>query len=374
MTRGPHNRPLHLSGSPYECGRSHGRTYKGEIHEVIARWKAELENEYELPADEAIDRFVRRTDFLSAIETWTPYLLDEIRGIADGCQIDFDTVFAFQCVDEVWANSDRIVGEHCTSLGFRGDASEPALLAQTVDVEAFRDGSQMVLRIDDAETGTQSLVTTCAGAIGFNGLNRWGVGVCCNAELQLRHASTGLPVACVMRGVLRQRTVSDALDFLAEVPHASGQHYLVGDPSQVRSIECSSAAIAEFRPSGIEDVVWHTNHPLANDDLHPWYRELLEAGASYPFLDNSRARLSAVEKRLRAPSDGTRFEQFAGILSSSDDDEHPVCAAHEGDTFYAKVGMFTFASTIMVLSESPELHVTLGPPDRFPRHVLGFDS
>jgi isopenicillin-N N-acyltransferase-like protein len=373
MAECPSYVPLCVSGSPYERGRTHGEARKGLIRSVISLWKSELEKEYDLPADEVIARFVKRTDFLSAIKRWTPDLLDEIHGIADGCGLDFETVFSFQCVDEIWANSARIVGEHCTTFGFRGDSTHPPLLAQTVDVEAFRDGYQLVLEIVDESTGGKSLVTTCAGIIGFNGLNAWGVGVCCNAELQLRHAFEGLPVACVMRGILQQPSVDEALAFLYQVPHATGQHYLVGNRTQIRSIECSSSVVAEFAPTDVDNVVWHTNHPLKNDDVHPWYREMLEAGQSYTFLDNSRARLAALEARLRSELRGSRFEQFTEILSSRDDTRHPICSSREADTFYAEVGLFTFASTVMVLSDAPELHVTFGPPTQAPRHVLRFE-
>jgi len=365
---------LCLSGSAYERGRTHGQTLRTQIRDVVAAWLSELEKEFARPGDEVVDRFVQRTDFLPAIKRWTPDVLEEIRGIAEGSGLRFDTVFAFQCVDEVWANGDRIVGEHCTTVGHRGDGTQPPLIAQTVDVETFRDGYQVVLRIVDGSAGTESLVTSCAGVIGFNGLNQHGVGVCCNGELQLRHASTGLPVACVVRGILQQRSADEALDFLARVAHASGQHYLVGDPAQIRSLECSSTGVAEVAPADAGDVLWHTNHPLASEDLQPWYRELLAAGKSYPFLDNSRARLAALKARLGSDSMTSRFEQFRGILASSDDRRHPICSGPEDDTFYAEVGLSTFASTLMVLSRAPELHVTLGPPDRTPCQVLRFDE
>ena len=367
-------RVLRLSGSAYERGRTHGETLKAPIRDVVAAWMAEVERDLGFPGKEVVGRFIERTDFLPAIEQWTPDLVDEIRGIADGCGLDFETMFAFQCVDEVWANGDRIVGEHCTTFGYRGDPAQPPLLAQTVDVEAFRDGYQVMLRIVDEVTGTESLVTTCVGGIGFNGLNSRGVGVCCNAELQLRHAPRGLPVACAMRGILQQSSVDGAVEFLSSVPHASGQHYLVGDPSQIRSIECSSGAVAEFVPDDAGDVLWHTNHPLASEDVHPWYRELLDAGKSYPFLDNSRARLIALKAGLTSDSDLPRGEQFARILSSSDDPRHPICTGRDEGTFYSEVGLFTFASTLMVLSDAPELRVTLGPPDRAPCHILRFSE
>ena len=40
------------------------------------------------------------TQYLKAIETHTPHLLDEVRGIAAGAEISFDEVFCMSCIDE----------------------------------------------------------------------------------------------------------------------------------------------------------------------------------------------------------------------------------------------------------------------------------
>jgi len=365
--------PLRLSGSAYDRGRAHGEALRRPIAEVVSRWIAELETYYAIPAREIIARFFERTDFLPAIECWTPHLLDEVRGIADGCGVDFETMLAFQCVDEIWANGDRIAGEHCSTFGFRGDAGRPAILAQTIDVESFRDGAQALLLIEEECLGGTCLVATCAGVLGFNGLNRRGLGVCCNAELQLRHRQTGLPVAFVLRGVLEQKSVDAAAAFLREIPHATGQHYLLADPTQMRSLECSAGAVAEWAPDDGK-AIWHTNHPLASDDLHAWYRAMLEAGESYPFLANSRVRLATLERKLRTAGAACRPEQLRRILASADDPRHPICSCGDEGEFYAEMGLFTFGATLMVLSDPPELHATLGPPRQTAWQVVGFDG
>ena len=360
---------VHLKGTAYERGRQHGASLRQTIHAMVSRWKENLTSEYGLAADEVISRFIARTDFLDAIETWTPGIIDEIRGLTDGSGLDFETLFSFQCVDELWANSDRIVGEHCSSFGVVGDGFQPTMIAQTIDVETFRDGGQAVLHIvDDTH---ESFVVTCAGVIGFNGLNHRGVGVCCNAALPLRNAPSGLPVSCVVRGVLTRSSAEEAVEFLSRVPHATGQHYLIGDPAHVRSIECSAGQVIEVPLDAETGSICHTNHPLASDDVHPWYRELIQADKSYSFLDNSRARLAALRAGLSTMEEA-RAGQFSRILSSRDDLRHPICASREDGEFYNEAGLFTFASTLMELSDSPVLHVALGPPNQTPVERLRF--
>src|SRR5262245_19473286 len=92
-----------LEGSPYDRRLTQGRTLKKEINEVVGKWKAHLEADYKMKADGFIEQFFKKTDFLPAIKKWTPDLLDEVRGIADGAGIDFNTMLLFQLPDEEWA-------------------------------------------------------------------------------------------------------------------------------------------------------------------------------------------------------------------------------------------------------------------------------
>lgn len=361
------SRPLLLVGSPYERGLAHGETLRSEIREVIGRWKAELAPMYQLDAAEVIARFLRGTDFVPAIRRRTPDLLDEIQGIAAGADMDWDTILAFQLLDEMWSSEDIILAGHCSSLGLPAQGAEPACVAQNVDVESFRDGFQVLLHIKHADSDLESFVLTTAGLIGFNGMNNRSVGICCNALIPLRGCRDGLSVACVVRGVLQQRTAQEAVTFLQTVPHASGQNYVVGGPDRVVDLECSAHQVVPLEPAGPRGAVWHTNHPLANDDYHGWYR-----AENNPFLPNSTARYQSLERRLAQPPQGTRLDQLREILTSKDSAEHPICGSKAPDELYTRFGMFTFASTIMVLGDAPALRVSLGPPDTTPYHRFRF--
>lgn len=81
--------------------------------------------------------------------------------------------------------------------------------------------------------------------------------------------------------------------------HASGQNYLVGGPGKVYAYECSASRIKRFTPRTGPDVIWHTNHPLANDDYNPAYRQALEEqkGAT-KVPSNSAVRLQALQNCL----------------------------------------------------------------------------
>jgi isopenicillin-N N-acyltransferase-like protein len=190
--------PLLLEGSPYQRGLAHGEALRDPIQTLVRLWQEGLERDFEQGAREVIQRFLAGTDFVSAMRTWTPGLLDEIRGIAQGAGLGFDTMLAYQLLDEMWNNAAVVVGEHCSSLGLPAGGGEPACLAQTVDVERFRDGFQVLLHIRHPDSDLESLVLTCAGLVGFNGVNNKNIGLCVNTLLQLNPSRDGLPVAAVV--------------------------------------------------------------------------------------------------------------------------------------------------------------------------------
>lgn len=193
QTAGPAGglRVIELSGTPYEMGLAHGKALKLEIAELVKRWKEDLTSSYKLPADEFIRKFLAYTDFKPAIDRWTPGLLDEVRGIAEGAGIDVDTMYAFQLIDEVWVMNRDISLDKCTSIAAGKRAGFPAFVSQTQDIPGFYHGFQTVLRIRDKKENLETLVFTIPGVIALNGMNSRSVGVCVNAVTQLAYSPRG---------------------------------------------------------------------------------------------------------------------------------------------------------------------------------------
>ena len=370
-------RPLTLEGTAHQRGLAHGETLRSQIQELVGIWKADLSAEFGTSADQHIHTFLQRTDFLPAIQEWTPDMLDEIRGIADGSALPFESLLAFQLLDELWAYNETAAVPHCTSIGLRAsgglraDAGQPTCVAQTIDVETFRHGFQTVLHIRYPDSDLEAFAVTSAGLAAFNGMNNRGVGICCNF-LPLTSRQEGLPVACIVRGVLARKTAQEARSFVQRVPHASGQNYLVGGPDSVFDLECSANQVVAYQPHGWHDALWHANLPLANDDLNPYFREAVDGPQENPFIRNNRARFRAVERRLRQAPRGARLDLLKETLASRDSDQDPICSVGDEREFFAGEGIYSFASTVMKLSAEPELHASFSPSDPSSYTKLGF--
>jgi isopenicillin-N N-acyltransferase-like protein len=363
---------VELRGPAYQRGLTHGKQLQSEIQRLVTLWKADLKQNFGRDADKLIAAFLKETSFKLAIEATAPELLEEVRGIAAGAQVPFDTMYAFQLVDELWVNareiSKRLAVEHCTSLGAARAGTNSAWIAQNVDVESFRHGFQTLLHIRGSAGEPEQYVFSFAGYIGANGLNARSIGICANAMPQLRHARTGLPVAFVIRHMLKQTNAAEAARWLQTVQHATSQNYILGTGDSVYDFECSAGKVVRYMPRADGALVYHTNHPLTNDN---WDAEFL---AQVRRVDpeglaagSTGARFNALEARLKGREGGLDFSMIAGILRSRDSEQFPICVPLKSGS-----GAFTFGSTIMRLGPEPELHVSAGPPDVNPYTVFRF--
>ncbi|MCB0280015.1 MAG: hypothetical protein KDD94_10950, partial [Calditrichaeota bacterium] len=140
---------LELSGTAYQRGYRHGSELKDKIYELVDKWKKSIEYVYKVPADDFVRNFVKTTDFISDIRKETPDLLEEVKGIADGCGLDFETIYAFQLVDEMWFNGEQVMADKCTCLSVKKNGMYPTLASQNLDIPKFYHGYQTVLKIKE---------------------------------------------------------------------------------------------------------------------------------------------------------------------------------------------------------------------------------
>jgi hypothetical protein len=351
-------RIVDLEGTPYQMGKVHGQTLKPEIRELLKRWKEDLVKTYRVTAEAFIKNLLKKTDFQPAIARWTPGLLDEVRGIADGAGVDFDTMYAYQLIDEIWAINEDLGLSKCTSIAAGKRNGNPAYVAQTLDIPAFYHGFQTVLRLRDKREDLETLVFTIPGVVAANGLNGRSVAVCVNAVTQLAYSPKGLPVAFVIRGILRQKSYEQAVKFLQDIQPAAPQNYVIGGPADAAAFERSACKISSFFPFEGAEFTYHTNHPLINDDFNPRFPETLKRGG-----------MTLEKYRTLCP----RFNFLGQVLK---DNSTAIDLASLKALFQNRASGInnagTYGCTIMVLGAEPELHISPGRPDEEPFQVLAF--
>jgi isopenicillin-N N-acyltransferase like protein len=364
-----------LSGNAYQRGFQHGVQLRTAIAEVYKKWKASIHKDTGKDPDAVIADFLRSSDYKTAIGKYTPALWQEIQGMAAGSGQTVDDVLAFQLIDEYWGYLDRlkngsVAKEHCSAIGVAATKGYPTFIAQNIDIDSFMHGYQVLLHIVASEDVPEQYIMSCAGFLGFAGMNNSGVGVVINALTDLSSEPEGLPVAFVTRGILNQNSGEEALDFVKNVKHATGQNYLIGTNHEVVNLEASATSIVPFYPVANKHVVFHTNHALANHDVKPWkqeYHARILAG-TMPHT-NSQKRFNALETRLSGPETILTPEVVQATLRSKDDPKGPVCVA-----FDKKAASFTFSSVLFTFGRKPSVQVTYGSPDIADYHEYFFEQ
>jgi len=364
---------LELSGTPLQRGRVHGEALRSKISELIEIWHEDLRKNRKRDPAACIDDLLEHTRFEQAIKMWTPDLLEEVRGIAEGSGLDYKTIFAFQVAEEEgWyarrrefaspAASER----KCSSLAVYGQEGLPSLAGQNQDY-TLKDGNEVLLHIRHKDSSLESYVFTLAGMIAIlPGMNSAPLAICANGLPQLAPRPDGLPVAFIARGVLERRSFEDAVKFIHQIKQATGQNYVIGSPEEAGSFECSASKVSRFVPYPGATRIYHTNHALVNDDRDSTFDEDRVYGG---FLKNTEARFRALENRLKDPAKKISTATAKEALSSHDDSQFPVCRHSPKPGGFG----FTAGCGIAEFSDPPVFHFAPGPPcsTEFKKYTFG---
>ena len=327
---------IELEGTPYNRGLIHGHTLKKEIKQVITQWTKASEMMHNMKINDIRNDFLQKTDYLDAIKKWTPELIDEIKGISDGSGIDFDTIFLFQISEELESYGRDVFMQRCTSINVNKTDSNPTYVAQNMDPPPFLHGFPTLLHIKDHDSDLESYIFTFPGFIGLNGLNNKSIAITGNGLPNLHNQIEGLPVSFIVRGILEKTSFNDAIEFLHTIKHAKAQNYIVGGQDEARCFECSSKEIHPFIPAQNANLTYHTNHYLVDS-----------------YESKYCSRLKTLKDEIKRRNYKIGFKDIKMILSSRKRNAgRPIS------------NVWTYGCTIMVLSESPELHIAPGRPDK----------
>lgn len=361
-------REVNFSGSGYELGLQHGKLLKTEIGEVVEKMKQNTATNLNKDAKQVLNDFHTYANFNESIKKYTPELYEEIRGIAEGSGQAFNDIMVLNLLDEFWVYINNIENHHCSGMGIPSINGSTSYIAQNLDIEKYTDGYQILMRLARTDARPEQLILTHPGLIGLNGMNETGIGACMNTLMQLKASASGLPVAFIVRRIINSTNKNDLLSFIQTVPHASGQNYIIGIKGEVYDFEASANKVVRFDPKNANGAVYHTNHPIVNDDLKPWSEEYNPNLADKPVSSNSFIRLVSVENRI-SQTPAINDYLIKETLRSKDDLNNPVCR-----TINSAGTIFTFASVIMTLTGNPYMQITKGSPDETDYKKIKFSS
>lgn len=342
---------LHLRGTAYDRGYVHGVTLHDEIQAIVERWKSEVKNAYKEDSDSVISRFFISTTYLDTIVKYCPQVLDEVRGIARGCGIEFQTVLAFQMSEEIAVLSDELQGRHCTSIGMVHSDSPSSFLGQNMDPPLFLHGNPVLLHYLKNGDVPESYIYTFPGFIGLTGLNANGIGVTCTSMSMLNHSRSGLPVSCILRTLLDQNCFQDACELMQRLPIAIPQCFTIGGIRDIKCFECSAHQKTEFYPFKDRKICLHTNFAVTNRDFNQHFIDVLAAYNKTVDDPYYCPRYFLAYDKIKDFNYKLNYDTIKCILSSSEPEMQPIS------------NMYTYGCLIMQLTAKPKLYLAPGKPD-----------
>jgi isopenicillin-N N-acyltransferase-like protein len=334
-------RLVELSGDGAARGAAHGEELREPIAETLEQWRHAVREHSGLDPALYVRNFLGSTGFVRTVGEHCPDLLEEVRAIALAGNQPVDDVLAYNFMDEEWVYARSGHGG-CSTIGAAVEPDGTVILGQNLDLPTYMRDSQAILRIAAAGDEPAQLVLTAAGMIGLLGANMAGLACCVNTLYDLPAAGDGVPVAFIIRQLLKHHDAASAGRYLMSLPHASGQHYGIGDRHGLRGYECSAKGSVA---GPADDKLLHTNHVL-------WWPDHDAPDGGHP--GTTEARLRALEAGL----DEVRTTgQIRTLLSST---ANGLCRLPIPATRVTE----TFCGAEFTLSAPPVVRVTLGRPDK----------
>lgn len=238
---------LSISGTPSDIGSAMGAQGRAAVHEHLIH--SEIWSVITAPQNtETVARLMENT------KCRFPEFHEELRGLAQGLQLPFTDVFAWNCRGDILAS----VPDGCTTIQTPG---ETIRISHNEDGLPFFRGHCFILDADpQASTAFRAFCYPGSLAGHTFGWNDVGLAHAVN-NLRLRNVEARIPRMVLGRAVLASATLQDAENVLSHDPSCGGFHMTLaqaGNP-KLLSVEYGGGAASVTQ---ITSRNGHTNHAL----------------------------------------------------------------------------------------------------------------
>jgi len=215
---------------------------------------------------------------LEAARAVFPDYIRELEGMADGADVDFDTLFLWNCrgdlrypAEKVSPRVEAALAEGCTTVmlpaGHDPTAPDDALIAHNEDGSEELDGHCFWVRVE-REDGIPFSSFLYPGMLPGHTLavNDAGLVQTIN-NIRAEDLKPGIPRHFISRAILDCGDTKSALSVLSRADRASGFHHALGAAAEGRVVSVEAPA-SGCRANEIAHPVAHANHLVAPELAH----------------------------------------------------------------------------------------------------------
>jgi len=356
---------IYVEGDAYERGYQYGSQCRKLIEESVNVYRKIFEVDSNMDWEAAL-RLARK--FTAPIEKYDPPSIEEMRGIAKGSGQDFDSILAINARTELMLSREAGGLGECTTLAATSEttSSRHMLMAQNWDMKVTTAKLAVILK-EKQNNGPNIVQLVEAGIIGKIGYN--SAGVCVLANIMVSDGwHLGVPMQIILRKIMNQENLVDAMGVVLSAKRASSGNYLIGyageEGNEAVDIEAAPDYYNVLWPS--DGTIAHANHFSINN---PNIRDL------FPPLDpGSLNREHRATKLLSKERGNITAAAIKKILRDHFDKKGSgsICC-HVDPHFDESHQWLTIGSLVIDLNDKT-LEIAKGPPCENKYIALTFDD
>ena len=339
--------------TPRERGIDYGTQCKELIHGVLERYISFFNSGHAAVSWDSARKISQ--SFLPFIRAYSPELLEELEGMAEGSGADFDDLLTLDSRSEAMTLIQRPASDEeeldgCSSVAILPDAMADGhtVLAQNWDTYTWQEYGTIVLQVLK-EDGADMMIVTEAGQLARYGMNQAGLALGVNSLHKTYNTKVfGVPSVFVRRKFLEQDRYVDAVNKIfgadAMLPMYYVAAYAGGDAMGFEKLEQGQLVL--YPENGL---IAHSNHLK-----HPKYAYQVDS------LGGTLYRDRRILKHL-APKVGS-ITRADIITAFQDHFGFPFCVCRHGDERKKELDKISTLGCIIMDTTDKRIWVCKGTP------------
>jgi hypothetical protein len=247
-------------GSPFDFGNQIGTAVRETVHQISIHNEEFRAAEDKWMGSSYVDQMIQRTTKAF------PDLIQELQGLAQGMQIDFERAFLWNCrgdlrwPDNISAKMAAELSEGCTSLLLPKSNSGKSVVAHNEDGSADYNGHCFWLQASP-ENGPQFESFLYPGMIAGHSMGANAAGIIQTINnIRVHDLKIGIPRHFICRAILACWNMEQVFALLKRTDRASGFHHNLADATtrQLYSVEAPASGTVIREVAGTPSA--HANH------------------------------------------------------------------------------------------------------------------
>ncbi|HPR94613.1 MAG TPA: C45 family autoproteolytic acyltransferase/hydrolase [Syntrophomonadaceae bacterium] len=341
---------VECSGTAYEIGLQWGEGCRENLSQISENSFRSMDLMYQAKKEDVIAQAMK---FLPRIQEFDPYLVDILKGQADGAGLSFAEILTQRCMNELLFYYQQISGL-CTTFAATGKAAAggKTIMGQNID---WSPGATIDFLKVHHTGGPDQYILSFSNSTEYT-FSSAGYGICALGTLGVNYAFN-LPLACYMPRVMRQKNIHEAMDLLKQAARGLGYFQLADANGVIIGIESTCNDYEIIQPT--DDIMFHSNHYLTkrfkHDNLMAY---LADRGIIPPVMaTESFDRYERISSLMRKDYGQITPETAMEVLADHENHPFSICR-HDASGPSPSV---TLASFIMVPAEGA-IYIAVGNP------------